>query len=112
MIRWPHIILLVLAALFLSFSAVKNKAKAGVFTTESLRLHATAQTFQDTIINKQSKKQREEDEKNKIKEIAKAKKQYKPEKVEEDEDQENKKRRRQRPAGMERPPEIIRRNGG
>jgi hypothetical protein len=66
----------------------------------------------DTIINKTGKPQ---DEKKKIKEIAKAKKQSKPEKI--DEDGNNapaasvKAKRQRRPAGLQRPPEIPRRNG-
>ncbi len=58
----------------------------------------------DTIIKKQPP---EEDEK-KIKEVQKAKRQTKPEKI--DEAQPPKRQRERRPEGMERPPEIPRRN--
>jgi len=58
-------------------------------------------------------KKQDQDDKKKIKEVPKAKKQPKPEKV----DQPNnaaaktKTKRTRRPEGMERPPEIPRRNG-
>lgn len=58
----------------------------------------------DTIIKKRPP---DEEEKNKIKEISKAKRQSKPEKI----DDANKPPRERRPEGMERPPEIPRRNG-
>jgi hypothetical protein len=57
----------------------------------------------DTIIKKQPP---EEDEK-KIKEVQKAKRQTKPEKIDE---AQPKRQRERRPEGMERPPEIPRRN--
>jgi len=49
---------------------------------------------------------------NKVKEVAKAKRQPKPEKVSDNNqgDAKNKNRRQRRPDGMERPPEIPRRN--
>jgi hypothetical protein len=59
----------------------------------------------DTIIKKHPP---DEDEK-KIKEISKAKRQSKPEKI--DANNRPKPPREQRPEGMERPPEIPRRNG-
>lgn len=111
MIKWLYIILLLLSVPLLSSAAKNNRYFVSVNSGYSLRAYSFIQTRQDTIINKRSKKQQEEDEKNKIKEIAKAKKQYKPEKVGEQPDTE-KKRRQSRPEGMERPPEIIRRNGG
>ncbi|MES2274613.1 MAG: hypothetical protein V4592_01240 [Bacteroidota bacterium] len=46
----------------------------------------------------------------KVKEVAKAKKQPKPEKVDEADDKKAKPKRQRRPDGMERPPEIPRRN--
>ncbi|PJJ80317.1 hypothetical protein [Mucilaginibacter auburnensis] len=60
--------------------------------------------FTDTIIKKQPP---EEDEK-RIKEVQKAKRQAKPEKI--DDAQPPKRQRERRPEGMERPPEIPRRN--
>ena len=67
----------------------------------------------DTLTKKQ--KQQQEEEKNKIKEIQKAKRQAKPEKIDDDGNVLNitipvKPKRQRRPEGMERPPEIPRRN--
>jgi hypothetical protein len=59
----------------------------------------------DTIIKKQPP---DEDEK-KIKEISRAKRQSKPEKID-DANNQPKRPRERRPEGMERPPEIPRRN--
>jgi hypothetical protein len=70
----------------------------------------------DTTINKTAKqKQQELDEKKKIKEVAKARRLPKPEKVDESGNSSSpekmKPKRQRRPAGLERPPEIPRRNG-
>ncbi|MFD2874366.1 hypothetical protein ACFS5N_17925 [Mucilaginibacter ximonensis] len=54
-----------------------------------------------------TKKQKAEEEK-KIKEISKAKRQVKPEKIG---DEKAKPKRERRPEGLDRPPEIPRRNG-
>jgi len=60
-------------------------------------------------------KQHELDEKKKIKEVAKAKRLSKPEKIDESGNSAStpkvKPKRQRRPAGLERPPEIPRRNG-
>ena len=60
-------------------------------------------------------KQQELDEKKKVKEVAKAKRLPKPEKVSESGNANSppkvKPKRQRRPAGLERPPEIPRRNG-
>ena len=61
----------------------------------------------DTIIKKHPP---DEEEKNKIKEISKAKRQSKPAKID-DANKQPKSQRERRPEGMERPPEIPRRNG-
>ena len=61
----------------------------------------------DTIIKKRPP---DDDEKNKIKEISKAKRQSKPAKID-DTNNQPKSPRERRPEGMERPPEIPRRNG-
>jgi|SRR6187402_3937090 len=60
-------------------------------------------------------KQQQEEEKKKIKEISKAKRQAKPEKIDEPGTEQEvpvpvKPKRQRRPEGMERPPEIPRRN--
>ena len=69
----------------------------------------------DTVTTKNSKKQ-DPDDKNKIKEVAKTKKQPKPEKIESGDNKaatkpKQKPKRERRPEGLERPPEIPRRNG-
>jgi hypothetical protein len=57
-------------------------------------------------------KKQQEDEKKKIKEVAKAKRQAKPATVDDDAvPTKPKPKRQRRPEGMERPPEIPRRNG-
>ena len=61
----------------------------------------------DTIIKKHPP---DDDDKNKIKGISKAKRQSKPEKID-DANSQPKPPRERRPEGMERPPEIPRRNG-
>ncbi|OOQ58451.1 hypothetical protein [Mucilaginibacter pedocola] len=70
-------------------------------------------SLQHDTTNKAKQRQQEE-EKKKIKEVAKAKKQPKPEKVEEIDPATGKPKakpkRQRRPDGMERPPEIPRRN--
>ncbi|GAA4329533.1 hypothetical protein GCM10023149_34270 [Mucilaginibacter gynuensis] len=112
MIKWfTYIILLLVLLPCLSIAEIKNGSKHSFLHEYNIRLLFTQQLRGDTIINKKTKKQREEDEKNQIKEIAKAKRQTKPEKVDDDTEDKKKKRER-RPDGMERPPEIIRRNGG
>ncbi len=70
----------------------------------------------DTALNKKTKqKQADPDEKKKVKEVAKAKRLPKPEKIDDGADVNSankaKPKRQRRPPGMERPPEIPRRNG-
>ena len=69
---------------------------------------------QNTLLTKGSKKHQSEEDKKKIKEVAKAKKMPKPEKIVEEEatdlKQKPKPKRQRRPEGLERPPEIPRRN--
>lgn len=72
----------------------------------------SAKEIADTTVNKnKQQKQPETDDKKKIKEIAKAKRLPKPEKVEEPGSEKGRRKRQRRPPGMERPPEIPRRNG-
>jgi hypothetical protein len=63
---------------------------------------------------KNTKHQQEQDDKKKVKEIGKAKRQPKPEKIgtEAPAAPKPKPKRERRPEGLERPPEIPRRNGG
>ena len=81
-----------------------------------IRLDSSTTFLIDTILNKTAKqKQLELEEKKKIKEVAKAKRLPKPEKVDEagnsSSQAKGKPKRQRRPAGLERPPEIPRRNG-
>ena len=73
------------------------------------RMRLPLENALDTVAAKKMKQQ--EEEKKKIKEIAKAKRQVKPEKVDEQSPAKPKPKRERRPEGMERPPEIPRRNG-
>ena len=69
----------------------------------------------DTTTTKNAKHQQELEDKKKVKEIAKAKRQPKPEKLGTADDTKappkTKPKRERRPEGLERPPEIPRRNG-
>jgi len=68
----------------------------------------------DTATTKNTKKQSDQDNK-KVKEIGKAKRQPKPEKIapaDASAGTKPKPKRQRRPEGLERPPEIPRRNGG
>ena len=70
----------------------------------------------DTTLNKKTKqKQADPDDTKKVKDVAKAKRLPKPEKLEEGADATSthkpKPKRQRRPPGLERPPEIPRRNG-
>lgn len=81
-----------------------------------MHLDSSKEFSTDTVPNKTAKqKQQELDDKKKIKEIPKAKRLLKPEKVDEAGNQtsqpKTKPKRQRRPPGMERPPEIPRRNG-
>jgi hypothetical protein len=71
-------------------------------------------TMFNVILADTTKGKRQDDPK-KIKEIAKARRQPKPEKIDDPAsttDQKTKPKRERRPEGLERPPEIPRRNGG
>lgn len=106
MIKWFAYIgvLLIFAPIFLS-AKIKNQ-KNYVYTSIQGK-GIIVQTAKDTS---KTKKQ-EQEEKKKIKEVTRAKKQPKPEKVE-PASTAGKPKRKRRPEGMERPPEIPRRNGG
>ncbi len=109
MLKWfAYIVLLLIFAPCLSSA---GKAKPVI--------HALAFAEHEVVYNlpftdTATKKQKEE-EKNKIKEIQKAKRQAKPEKIDEEGNAMDitvpvKPKRQRRPEGMERPPEIPRRN--
>jgi len=109
MLKWfAYIVLLLIFAPCLS-SAGKTKPviHALAFSDHKIIYNLP---LTDTITKKQK-----EEEKNKIKEIQKAKRQAKPEKIDEEGNAVDivvpiKTKRQRRPEGMERPPEIPRRN--
>ena len=104
MTKWfAYIVLLLIFAPYLS-SAVTKPERHGQNIDHGLRAFMYTGHLTDTIIIKK------DDDKNKIKEISKTKRQAKPEKLDDDDAAKRKAKREQRPAGMERPPEIPRRN--
>ena len=115
MIKWfAYIVVLLIFAPCLSSAEIKNN-RFNAFS-DSLGVSLPfKQMVNDTVPAKNSKKQ-EPDDKKKIKEVAKAKKQPKPEKIEPGDnppatDSKKRSKRQRRPEGLERPPEIPRRNG-
>ena len=109
MIKWfAYIVLLLMLAPGLSFA--KNRNTLHVFSKRALLLPNYSDALTDTTKNA---KHPDPDDKKKIKEIAKARRQPKPEKIVTDPPPAKVKPKRQRrPEGLERPPEIPRRNGG
>ena len=110
MIKWfAYIVLLLIFAPTLLLAGVKNDGAESAHNKTSIILPYTYNVVsKDTVLAKK------QDEKNKIKEVAKAKKQTKPEKVDDSGapvTTKPKSKRQRRPEGLERPPEIPRRNG-
>lgn len=109
--RFVYIVLLLI------FVAGLSSAKTGTRFSELVNGNAmpsalVIQLTKDTINSKKNHQQ--EEEKKKIKEISKAKRQSKPEKIDEIDNApvfKAKPARQRRPEGLERPPEIPRRNG-
>ena len=115
MIKWfAYIVLLLIFAPCLLLAGVKNSGAESVHNKSSIsRVYTYNTASTDTVFAKNTK-QREQDEKNKIKEVAKPKRQAKPEKVDDSGVPvipKPKPKRQRRPEGLERPPEIPRRNG-
>ncbi len=109
--RFAYIVLLLLFVSRLSSAGtIKGRRYSLVFSDRDDLSHTVM--IIDTLTTKKSKQQQEE-EKKKIKEISKAKRQTKPEKIDDDGQAASKvkPKRERRPEGMERPPEIPRRNG-
>ena len=110
MLKWfAYIVMLLIFAPCLSSA---GKAKPVIYTREFLD---DKLPYSTALIDTLTKKQKQEEEKNTIKEIQKAKRQAKPEKINEDGIELDitipvKPKRQRRPEGMERPPEIPRRN--
>jgi hypothetical protein len=108
--RFAYIVFLLIFASCLSFAnTIKSSGHIIIFSHRN----ATILLLQKSIDTTSKKlKQQQEDEKKKIKEIAKAKRQTKPEKIDDQPaDPKAKPKRERRPQGLERPPEIPRRNG-
>ena len=115
MVKWiAYIVLLLIFTPYLSPAKIKNYH----FSAFSARLEVSLpvkQIVTDTVTTKNNKKQELEDKK-KIKEVTRAKKQPMPEKIELPDKKaalkaKQKPKRERRPEGLERPPEIPRRNG-
>ncbi|MET3978205.1 hypothetical protein ABIB62_000773 [Mucilaginibacter sp. UYP25] len=112
MTKWfLYIVLLMIFAPRLSYaknSSVNRANSSTTFTIVSINANFALQQ-RDTSVTKGKQRQSEEDKK-KIKEVAKAKKMPKPEKIEPVDPAKAKPKRQRRPEGLERPPEIPRRN--
>jgi hypothetical protein len=114
MVKWfAYIVLILIFAPCLLSAKINNKH----FDTGLIKPGITAlcikNALTDTVPAKNSKK--DHDDKKKIKEVARAKHQPRPEKLEPVEtpavSKKTKPKRQRRPEGLERPPEIPRRNG-
>lgn len=107
------IVLLLMHQPFQSSGKTKNAAVILYSVDSEVDFYFNAMKIDTTLKN--SRKQ-EREERNKIKELAKARKQPKPEKIESGDNADalkpkEKPKRQRRPQGLERPPEIPRRNG-
>jgi hypothetical protein len=115
MIKWfAYIVLLLIFSPCLSSAKIKNHRVDAFLNSLGLSLPVKEMAIDTSAKNN---KKQEQDDKKKVKEIAKAKKQPKPEKIEPGDNSEvppvkKKPKRQRRPEGLERPPEIPRRNGG
>ena len=111
MIKWcVYIVVLLIFAPCLSSAKIKNTHFNAFY--DRLRLSLPFKEMAADTVTTKNKKQEQEDKK-KIKEVAKTKKQPKPEKIEplDNTGAKHKSKRQRRPEGLERPPEIPRRNG-
>ncbi len=114
MVKWfAYIVVLLIFAPSLSSAKIKN-IHFNAFS-DSLGLSLPFKSMAADTTTKNSKRQEQEDKK-KIKEVAKTKKQPKPEKIEPGDEAatsqtKHRPKRQRRPEGLERPPEIPRRNG-
>jgi hypothetical protein len=110
MIKWfAYIVLLLILIPCLSSAKLKVSHHPHVVIQHVVLLYSPMGLLADTA------KKKEQDDKKKIKEVAKAKRLPKPEKLDDNADANSppkaKPKRQRRPPGMERPPEIPRRNG-
>jgi hypothetical protein len=115
MIKWfVYIVLLLILMPCLSNASIRAGHHHAVLKSHHL-WHGSLTGIAADTTNKTSKQKQQESDK-KIKEVAKAKRLPKPEKIEDGTGNSGsatkaKPKRQRRPAGMERPPEIPRRNG-
>jgi hypothetical protein len=113
MIKWFAYIVLLLILIPCLSSAKFNESSYHNVPAKHHADSALLKVLYSDTTNK--KKQQEVDDKKKIKEVAKAKRLPKPEKVDESGNANSqnkvKPKRQRRPSGLERPPEIPRRNG-
>jgi hypothetical protein len=107
--RLAYIVLLLIFAASLSSAGVKN-ARHYLVKDSAMRFTLNVLLQKDT-----TKRHQPDDDSKKIKEISKAKRQAKPEKLGgnevSDQKAKQKPKRERRPEGLDRPPEIPRRNG-
>lgn len=113
MIKWfVYIVLLLIFVPHLSSANMKTSYHVTFFDHDIKPALFTEKILTDSLT---LKKHQQEEEKKKIKEISKAKRQAKPEKIDETNSATDPKttrpKRERRPEGLERPPEIPRRNG-
>ncbi|MDB5151392.1 MAG: hypothetical protein JWR54_143 [Mucilaginibacter sp.] len=117
MIKWfVYIVLLLILVPCLSSANITVRRNHYVLKRHNICVDSLKEFFFDTIPNKTAKqKQQELEEKKRIKEVAKARRLPKPEKIDEAGNSSSqtkvKPKRQRRPVGLERPPEIPRRNG-
>lgn len=115
MLKWiAYIVLLLIFAPCLSSAKNNDTHFNAVANAAWIHMRAAKPLLTDTVPSKNKKPER--DDKKKIKEIAKAKQQPKPEKLGNVDEPappppKPKPKRQRRPEGLERPPEIPRRNG-
>jgi hypothetical protein len=116
MIKWfVYIVLLLILMPCLSSAEITSGHNHYVLKKYDIRPDSSKEFLIDTIPKTAKQKQQELEEKKKIKEVAKAKRLPKPEKIDEagssNSQTKVKPKRQRRPVGLERPPEIPRRNG-
>lgn len=116
MIKWfAYIVFLLILTPCLSLAKIRVHRDASTSIGHIIHRYPSDNISADTTSkNNKQKKQQEQDDKKKVKEVTKAKRLPKPEKLDEDTDPNSSKKkakRQRRPPGLERPPEIPRRNG-
>jgi hypothetical protein len=107
--RIAYIVMLLMCASCLSFAGSLKVSRYG----SAFLYSKPIQVPQDSLSKKL--KQQQEEEKKRVKEISKARRQAKPEKIDDNSNVTDasapvKPKRERRPVGVERPPEIPRRN--